>query len=157
MLSALQDTRFSAVVAIDPDDYGKPSVAEGPIGQLRAPLLLIGGEVGWQAASICAPRETNYQRFFESAPTGTIELTLRDADHVQMLDEPDRFGYSICRSGTAVSRQVRITARRAVVEFFVQHLQGGKGISTPPASQVIVRVVKTPRSSFSGEVRAMEK
>jgi dienelactone hydrolase len=149
VLSALQDVRFAAVVAIDPDDYGTPSVAQGPIARLRAPLLLIGGELGWQAASVCAPRETNYQRFFESAPAGTIELTLRDADHVQMLDEPDRFGYGICRSGTADSRQVRITARRAVVEFFVQYLQGGVAMATPPASQAIVRVVKAPRAPFS--------
>jgi dienelactone hydrolase len=149
VLSALQDKRFAAVVAIDPDDYGTPSVAHGPIAELRAPLLLIGGEVGWQAASVCAPRETNYQRFFERAPAGTIELTLRDADHVQMLDEPDRFGYGICRSGTADSRQVRVTARRAVVGFFVQHLQGGVAMKTPPASQAIVRVVKAPKASFS--------
>ncbi len=148
VLSALQDKRFAAVVAIDPDDYGMPSVAEGPIGQLHAPLLLIGGELGWQGPSVCAPKETNYQRFFESAPAGTIELTLRDADHVQMLDEPDRFGYDICRSGTADSRQVRITARRAVVGFFVQHLQGGVAMATPPASQAIVRV-KAPRASSS--------
>ena len=149
VLSALQNGRFADVVAIDPDDYGTPSVAQGPIGQLRAPLLLIGGEVGWQAASVCAPKETNYQRFFESAPVGTIELTLRNADHVQMLDEPDRFGYGICRSGTADSRQARITARRAVVEFFMHYLQGGVAMATPPTSQAIVRVVKAQRSSFS--------
>jgi dienelactone hydrolase len=152
VLSALQDDRFAAVVAIDPDDYGTPSVAEGPISQLRAPLLLIGAELGWQAATICAPKETNYQRFFESAPAGTIELTLRDADHVQMLDDPDRFGYSICRSGTADSRQVRVTARRAVVGFFVQHLQGGAAMTPPPASQAIMRVVKGPRASIPGEI-----
>ena len=157
ILSALQDKRFTAVAAIDPDDYGTPSVAKGPISRLHAPLLLIGGELGWRAATLCAPKETNYQRFFESAPAGTIELTLRDADHVQMLDEPDRFGYGICRSGTADSRQVRITARRAVVGFFVQHLQGGAAMTTPPASQAIMQVVKAPGTSISEQVRSTDK
>lgn len=157
VLSALLDERFAAVVAIDPDDYGTPSVAKGPIARLRVPMLLIGGEVGWQAASVCAPRETNFQRFFEWAPVGTVELILRDADHVQMLDEPDRFGYGICRSGTADSRQVRIITRRAFVEFFMQHLQGVKGMTIPPADQAIVRVVKAPCASLSGEIQSMEK
>ncbi|MGZ4958987.1 MAG: alpha/beta hydrolase family protein [Methylomonas sp.] len=157
VLSALRDGRFAAVVAIDPDDYGTPSVAQGPIAKLRVPLLLIGGEVGWLADSVCAPKETNYQRFSEWAPAGTIELTLRDADHVQMLDEPDRFGYGICRSGTADSRQVRVTTRRAVVEFFVQHLQGGGSMTIPPTSQAIVKVIKAPAASISTEIPSAEK
>jgi hypothetical protein len=113
------------VVAIDPDDNGNVSVVHSLLAGLKATLLLIGAEVAWQASSVCAPLATNYLRFFERTPAGTVELTLRDADYVQMLDEPDRFGYGRCRSGTADSRQVCITARRATVGFFVQHLQGG--------------------------------
>jgi hypothetical protein len=85
---------------------------------------------------------TNYRRFFERAPQGTVELTLRDADHVQMLDEPDRFGYGICRCGTADSRQVRNSARRATVAFFRQHLQGGGALPEPPETQATVRVAQ---------------
>ena len=85
---------------------------------------------------------TNYLRFFERAPAGTVELTLRDADHVQMLDEPDRFGYGICRNGTADSRQVRIVARRATVGFFLQHLQGGSALSKPAPDQAMIRVAQ---------------
>ena len=144
ILAALEDRRFAAVVAIDPDDYGTPSVARGPVSHLQVPLLLIGAEVAWQGPDICAPKETNYQRFFERAPPGTIELTLRDADHVQMLDDPDRFGYDICRYGTADSRLVRITARRATVRFFVQHLQGGAAMPAPPAAQGFLRVAGHP-------------
>ncbi len=69
-------------------------------------------------------------------------MTLRDADHVQMLDEPDRFGYGICRCGTAESRQVRITARRATVGFFIQHLLGGPALSMPPYGQATIRVAQ---------------
>jgi dienelactone hydrolase len=142
MLAAIQYDQFASVVAIDPDDNGRLSVARGLISRLRAPLLLIGAEVAWQASRVCAPRETNYQRFFERAPAGTIELTLKDADHVQMLDEPNRFGYGICRCGTADSRQVRNTARRATVGFFAQHLQAGLPLPALLAGRAPLRVVQ---------------
>jgi len=119
---------FAAIVAIDPDDSGNVSAVDSYVAKLSAPLLLIGAEVAWQAPDICAPLDENYQRFFEQAPNGTIELTLRNADHVQVLDDPDRFGYNICRAGTADSRQVRDDARHATVAFLVEHLLGG-----PPA------------------------
>lgn len=143
MLAASRYGVFASVVAIDPDDNGKLSVAHGGlISLMRAPLLLIGAEVAWQASSVCAPKENNYQRFFEQSPPGTIELTLRDADHVQMLDEPDRFGYGICRCGTADSRQVRITARRATVGFFIQHLMNGPALPKPRQSDALIRVAQ---------------
>lgn len=142
VLAASRYGRFAGVVAIDPDDAGEFSVVHELLPRLRSPLLLIGGEVGWRAADICAPSETNYRRFFEHAPRGTVELTLRDADHVQMLDEPDRFGYDICRCGTADSRQVRITSRRATVGFFVQHLQAGPALSRPSGAQTLIRVAQ---------------
>lgn len=142
VLAAAQYSGFASVVAIDPDDNGNVSVVHGLLAGLKAPLLLIGAEVAWRASSVCAPLATNYLRFFEQAPAGTVELTLRDADHVQMLDEPDRFGYGICRSGTADSRQVRITARRATVGFFLQHLQGGPALPKPAYDQATIRVAQ---------------
>ena len=143
VLAAAQYGVFASVVAIDPDDNGKVSVVHGLLAWLRAPLLLIGAEDAWRASSVCAPKATNYLRFFEQAPPGTIELTLRDADHVQVMDEPDRFGYGICRCGTADSRQVRIMARRATVGFFVHHLLGGPALLKPPPSQALIRVAKS--------------
>jgi hypothetical protein len=142
VLAAARYGTFAGVVAIDPDDNGRVSAVHGPLAGLRAPLLLIGAEVAWQAASVCAPLETNYLRFFEQAPAGTVELTLRDADHVQMLDEPERFGYAICRCGTADTQQVRIIARRATVEFFVQHLQGGPAMTKTASDHATIRVAQ---------------
>lgn len=143
MLAASRYGVFASVVAIDPDDNGKLSVAHGGlISLMRAPLLLIGAEVAWKASSICAPKENNYQRFFEKSSPGTVELTLKNADHVQMLDEPDRFGYDICRCGTADSRQVRITARRATVGFFVQHLMDGPVLAEPHQNYGLIRVAQ---------------
>ncbi|MDD5266967.1 MAG: hypothetical protein PHO08_07545 [Methylococcales bacterium] len=142
VLAAAKYGGFASVVAIDPDDNGKVSVVHGLLASLKVPLLLIGAEVAWRASSVCAPLATNYLRFFERAPAGTVELTLRDADHVQMLDEPDRFGYGICRSGKADSRQVRITTRRATVGFFLQHLLGGQALSRPASGQATIRVAQ---------------
>ncbi len=143
MLAASRYGVFSSVVAIDPDDNGKLSVAHGGLLSLmRAPLLLIGAEVAWQASDVCAPKEYNYQRFFEQASPGTIELTLKNADHVQMLDDPDRFGYSICRCGTADTRQVQLAARRATVGFFVQHLMAGPVLAETLQDPALIRVAQ---------------
>ena len=124
ILAALEDARFHAVVAIDPDDRGDPSVIGGSLPTLAAPLLLIGAELGSNAASICADRAYDYRRFFERSPPGTVELTLLSADHVPVMDDPDRFGLGICRCGTADSRAVRTLSRRATVSFFLERLAG---------------------------------
>ncbi|HUS65603.1 MAG TPA: prolyl oligopeptidase family serine peptidase [Kofleriaceae bacterium] len=118
---------FHAVVAIDPDDNGRHSVVNGPVGTLKAALLLVGAEVAWKGARVCAPLEHNYQRFFARAPAGTVELTLRGADHVQVMDRPDGPGMGLCRVGTADSRTVRTLSRAATVRFFEQHLRGLAG------------------------------
>ena len=142
VLAASQSGIFNSVVAIDPDDNGSVSVVRGYVASLRAPLLLIGAEVAWRAASVCAPKENNYQRFYEQAPSGTVELTLKGADHVQMLDDPERFGYGICRCGTADTKQVRITARRATVGFFIQHLMNGAVLVSPHPRDGQIRVAQ---------------
>src|SRR5438067_1755751 len=82
---------------------GGVSVVRGALSRLTAPLLLVGAEVSWKASRVCAPKATNYERFFERAPAGTVELTLRGADHVQLMDDPDAFGQGICRVGGADS------------------------------------------------------
>jgi dienelactone hydrolase len=124
VLAALEEPRFRAVVAIDPDDRGDPSVVHGGLSGLVPPLLLIGAELGAKAANVCADVDHDYRRFFEHSPPGTVELTLLGADHVQVMDDPDRFGLGICRCGTADSAAVRIATRRSTVRFFLEHLVG---------------------------------
>ena len=120
---AAVDERFHAVVALEPDDQGDTSVVHGALASLKAPLLLIGAELAWRGWQVCSPRAHNYQRFFERAPRGTVELTLRGADHVQVMDDPEFPGQQICRVGTADSGKVLKLARRALVGFFTQHLE----------------------------------
>jgi len=148
VLTALEDPRFRAVVAIDPDDRGDPSVVHGDLPRLAAPLLLIGTELGSNAASICADRRFDYRRFFERAPAGTIEMTLLGADHVQVMDDPERFGLGICRCGTADSSVVRITTRRATVRFFLEHLASAPHRPWQLGRAAVVRV----RGASPGEV-----
>jgi dienelactone hydrolase len=123
MLAGLMDPSFTAIVAIDPDNQGEPSVATPALGALKPPLFLIGAEVSWKGPDICAPKDENYEVFYHFAPPGTVELTLKDADHVQMLDDPDRFGYNFCRVGSADSDATRILARSAVVAYLTEQLQ----------------------------------
>ena len=59
-----------------------------------------------------------------------------------MLDDPERFGYGICRCGTADTKQVRITARRATVGFFVQHLMNGAVLASPHPRDGLIRVAQ---------------
>jgi dienelactone hydrolase len=123
MLAGLMDPSFSAIVAIDPDNQGDPSVATPALLSLKPPLFLIGAEVSWKGPDFCAPKNQNYEVFYHFAPAGTLELTLKDADHVQMLDDPDRFGYSFCRVGLANSDATRILTRSAVVAYLTGPLQ----------------------------------
>ena len=123
MLAGLMDPSFAAIVSIDPDNQGELSVASSDLVKLIPPLFLIGSEVSWQGPEMCAPKDANYEIFYRYAPQGTLELTLKEADHVQMLDDPDRFGYNFCRVGSADSDATRILARSAVVAFLTERLQ----------------------------------
>ncbi len=140
IVAAVDDPHFHAVVAIDPGGAASIPVLDHVIGKLRAPLLLIGAEVAWQGWKICAPRDTNYEHYFERAPVGTVELTLLGADHVQVMDEPDAFGQGICRVGTADSRVVRTNSRRATLQFFEEHLRGAPHTPFEAGGNVTVRV-----------------
>ena len=140
---------FAAIAAIDPDNSGDISAVDDYVPHLTPPLLLIGAEVAWQGPNLCAPMDANYLRFFERAPAGTIELTLKDADHVQMLDDPERFGYTICRVGNAESKDAHDLALKATVGFFRQHLLGvGEILDLLPAEHVRI-VGKEPQTSSS--------
>ena len=141
IMAALADARFDAVVAIDPDENGFTHVARGPISELRVPLLVIGAEVAYKAFRLCATKDGNYRSFFKHAPPGTIELTLVDADHVQVMDDPSTPGMGICRVGTADSEKVRFLSRGATVSFFEQHLEGIAMAHLPTGPGVRERIV----------------
>jgi Chlorophyllase enzyme len=156
IMAALADPRFVAVVAIDPDENGYTHVARGPIAGLHAPLLVIGAEVAYKAFRLCATRDGNYRAFFRHAPPGTIELTLRGADHVQVMDSPDEPGMGICRVGKVDSQKVRLLSRAATVAFLEEHLLGVATARLPSGADVAVRVVgaSAPLNPSSPPARA---
>jgi pimeloyl-ACP methyl ester carboxylesterase len=141
IMAALDDPRFRAVVAIDPDENGYTHVARGPIAGLRQPLLVIGAEVAYKAFRMCATKDGNYRSFFPHAPPGTIELTLLGADHVQVMDSPDEPGMGICRVGKVDSQMVRTLSRAATVSFLEKHLVGVATAQLPTGQAVRTRVV----------------
>jgi dienelactone hydrolase len=122
--AAVVDARLRSVVAIDPGGHASIPVIGYDVPHLRVPLLLIGAEVAWRGDPICSPRETNYEHYFAHSRPGTLELTLRNADHVQLMDDPDALGQSICRVGSADSTTVRVLSRAATVQFFEETLAG---------------------------------
>lgn len=142
---------YAAIVAIDPDNSGDLSAADTYTPLLKAPLLIIGAEVGWQAPDICAPLEANYKVFFEKSPPGTLELTLKGADHVQMLDDPERFGYTICRVGEADSSKAHDLTLHATLAFLKQHLMAGpNALETLP--KPLIRIMQSGGPQALGEV-----
>jgi dienelactone hydrolase len=138
--AAGRDTRFRAVVAIEPGGPDSPRVIRRVVPKLKAPLLIIGAELATNARAICGKKETNYERYFEHSPDGTVELEIRGADHLQVMDDPDRFGMGMCRVGTADSKSVRTLARHATVAFFEQHLRGAEPMKQDFGKIAAVRV-----------------
>jgi dienelactone hydrolase len=145
--AAAADPMFRAVVAIEPGGPDSPNVIGRVVQTLRVPLLIIGAEVATKGNAICGRVQTNYLRYFEHAPDGTVELELRGADHMQVMDDPDRFGMGMCRVGTADSREVRTLSRRATVAFFEEHLCGAPHRSLAVGDIAKVRVKSEAHAS----------
>lgn len=140
MMAALADPIFHAVVALDPDENGYTHVARGPIAELKAPLLIIGMEDSILAHSrLCATEKGNYRSFWKYAPPGTLELTVRHADHMQVMDTSEYPGMGICRVGTNNTTRVRTLSRAALTAFFEDHLLG-KTEQMPVAADLELRV-----------------
>ena len=125
--AAAEDPRFVAVAAIEPGTIELLPDATAVLRRLHAPLLIVGADEGWRGLEFCGRRSTGYLAYFDRAPLGTRLLEIHGADHVQMMDSPDGFGYGVCRVGDADSASVRATARGAMVDFLAAQLDG-----TPP-------------------------
>ena len=123
--AAAQDPRFAAVVAIEPGTIAKLPNGADVTSRLVAPLLLIGADEAYKGWEFCGRRGSNYATYFDSARDGTIEVEIHGADHVQVMDSPDAFGYGVCRVGSADSMRVRTLARSATVQFLAKRFQNG--------------------------------
>jgi len=81
-----------AVVGLDPVDSPLPYLLPDRIGEMQAPLLLLGetfsGEHGI-GVQYCAPLELNYHQFYLHAPAGlpALEVTFSQAQHMSWVDD----------------------------------------------------------------------
>jgi dienelactone hydrolase len=137
LLEAATDDRIDAIGVLDPVDEGNPlwndprrypSVAPELMPEIHAPLLLIGAELGriLITFSPCAPKDENYQRFFEAANSPAIEVTQLDVGHGQYVDEGAEDEDDPCARGDVPSAWVRSSSAAYLTAFFLGHLTGSQ-------------------------------
>ncbi len=123
-----------AVVGLDPVDGGAPGVTDpvrfpsaiAVMGQVRAPVLLLGAEYGERTrfGSPCAPPDANFRKFFEAAPGPALEITQLGAGHVDYLDNPHcGLLCSVCWPGVDPAA-TRSRAQTYTLLFLRHHLLG---------------------------------
>lgn len=150
--AASQDPRFAAVVAIEPGTIARLPHGATVVSQLAAPLLLVGADEAYKGWEFCGRRGTNYASYFESARDGTVEVEIHGADHVQVMDSPDAFGYGVCRVGSADSMQVRTLARGVTVQFLAKRFQGGPDFAADTGTLSTTRVRARSEPTARGAV-----
>jgi hypothetical protein len=115
---------------LDPVDEGNPlwddpvrypSVAPELIQELSIPLLFIGAELGSVLVTFspCAPKDENYQRFYEAANPPAIEITQLDVGHGQYVDEGAARADDPCALGDVPSDWVRSSSAAYLTAFFL--------------------------------------
>jgi hypothetical protein len=94
--------------------------------QIWIPLLFIGAELGGEAVvfTACAPREENYQRFFEAANPPAIEVTQIEVGHAQYLDPgSSALAVASCAQGDVPGEWVRSASAAYLTAFFLGMLK----------------------------------
>ncbi len=141
LLEAATDPRIRAIATFDPVDDGgllpvdpilRPSVAPERMGEIHAPLLFVGAELGGVSTSLvaCAPASENYQRFYEAANPPAIEITQIGAGHGQYADPGAGLILGACAPGTASAEWVRTSSAAYLTAFFLGRLGGDAGALT---------------------------
>lgn len=59
------------------------------------PIAIVGGG----KAADCAPRESNYRKFFDATTDNAWEVVLKDAGHFQFLDGQSSIQEAVCIQG----------------------------------------------------------
>lgn len=136
LLEAASDDRVRAAALLDPVDGGGPvapdpvrypSVAPELMPQIRIPLLFVGAELGGEVVvfTACAPREENYQRFFEAANPPAIEVTQIEVGHAQYLDPgANALAVASCAQGDVPGEWVRSVSAAYLTALFLGTLKG---------------------------------
>lgn len=134
------DVRVQALFMIDPVNGSNPftgysetlpDIVPAPVNTISVPVGILGETTnasGGTAGMACAPRDQNFQTFFEAmtAAPWVAEWDFEGADHMDFLSDPEgcMFLCSQCPSGSASPEQVVAGTMTLAVAFLKQHLQG---------------------------------
>lgn len=124
LLAAAIDPRVGAVAGWDPVDANAPSVTPEMMGDVQAPLLLLGETLDGSGWTACAPTDQNYHQYFEAAKPPALEITVLGADHMDWVDDQNCLPCLACKKGTADHVEVKALTRRTTAAFFLAHLRG---------------------------------
>lgn len=135
ILAALRDARIGLVVGWDPVDAGNPSIAPEQVGDLAAPLVLLGETLDGVAgpgigAQACAPSADNFAQYYDGAPGPVVELTVVGADHMDWVDDGSCFACGFCQDGAADREVVRALTRRTTVAALRYYLEQDAAAAT---------------------------
>lgn len=131
VLVAASDSRIGAVVGWDPVDSNSPSVTPERMGDVDAPLAVIGETLNGSGGFMpCAPLDENFQRYYEAARPPALKVTLNDADHMDWVDDPSCPLCGFCSpAGTLGEENVHRVTRRLNVAWLRLHLFGDSSMS----------------------------
>ena len=138
VLAAAKDTRFAAVLGLDPVDSKPPlgcdAVTECPdsrdaLATRAIPSLFLGETTDSSAGGFgqaCAPADGNYATYRAKAKSPSVEVTILGANHMSFVDDPASCGFtcSVCKPETAPHAKVLGLAYAMSVAFFERYLRG---------------------------------
>ncbi len=135
LLAAARDPRIKAAVGWDPVDANGPftspsspdfsSVTPEMMPDITAAVAVLGETTNSRGSFFspaCAPRNENFQQYFEFSSIGSLEVDIFDADHMDWIDGSGCFPCSPCNASDRPF--VRALTRRVTTAWFRLHLLG---------------------------------
>lgn len=133
VLAAADDTRFRAVLGLDPVDSSMLcNPTDCPDASSALPLSIPTAFLGETLDSTaglggqaCAPAADNYQTFYAQAGAPSYRFTLNGANHMSFLDDPSTCGLvcSFCQAPTLSHDDALAIAYGLTVAFFERRLR----------------------------------
>jgi pimeloyl-ACP methyl ester carboxylesterase len=139
LLLGSYDSRIDALIGIDPVDatppFGGsaadyPSVTPEMMPYISAPMLLIGEKNNATGSFACAPEGQNFQDYYESATSPTLEVDFTTASHMSFVDNPFCLVCIACPEGTDDPAVTREYTRAVTTAFLEAELHGAAWAST---------------------------
>jgi chlorophyllase len=143
VLAAAADSRFAAVLGLDPVDAKPPlpcdATTECPdsrdaLAGLAIPSAMLGETLdgaGGGLGQACAPAAGNFETFYAKAKSPSYSVTINGASHMSFVEDLAACGFtcSACKTATTKQDDVLSLARAFAVAFFERHLKGDAAYS----------------------------